>query len=218
MGGISSSSGSSKAKVIPFTRRELALSGINLEEAQAALQQFLQISQAQSQALPGFLQGLEGTAQVSADAQARLEEIVRGGGVSDAQKALLDQIEQQQIGDIRQGTQENLQLLKQELAPQLGLRGSDSPVLDRGGRVVREGLRQEEAARATRSALELSLPQQEASFLSELQNQDFLQRLNLGQLATSSLGLGNALASQQQAFKPTVANTSTQSSSGFSFG
>lgn len=43
--------------------------------------------------------------------------------------------------DIDAGTQRGLELLRQELAPARGLRPSDTPIVDRGSRIVNEGQR-----------------------------------------------------------------------------
>jgi len=42
--------------------------------------------------------------------------------------------------DIDNATRESLSMLRQELAPSLGLRSTDSPVIDRGGLVARQGI------------------------------------------------------------------------------
>jgi hypothetical protein len=42
--------------------------------------------------------------------------------------------------DIDNATRDSLSMLRQELAPSLGLRSTDSPVMDRGGLVARQGI------------------------------------------------------------------------------
>jgi hypothetical protein len=43
-------------------------------------------------------------------------------------------------GDIDNATRESLRLMREELAPSLGLRSTDSPIIDRGGLVARQGI------------------------------------------------------------------------------
>ena len=68
--------------------------------------------------------------------------------------------------DIETATRRGLELLREELAPSLGLRSTDTPILDRGGRVVEEGLRQfsqlSRDARATGAEQRLNFPLQAA--------------------------------------------------------
>lgn len=74
-----------------------------------------------------------------------LERIKRGGAATPEQLELIAGAAQSAIdkgqGDIEAFQQRSLDQLANELAPSLGLRPSDSPIIDRGGRVAEEGLR-----------------------------------------------------------------------------
>jgi len=98
----------------------------------------------------------------------------------------------QGASQIDESTTLGLQQLRQELAPSRGLRSSDSPVIDRGSLIARQGMRQKgelglglqsQAARAR-----LEFPLQRQAFQDQLRNNAFKNRLSLsGQ--SSQLGL-----------------------------
>ena len=113
--------------------------------------------------------------------------------------------------------------LREELAPSLGLRASDTPIQDRGGLLAREALNQRGrlastlAANAAQQRLQLPFQASQASqafqgslqnFRSNLQQQGFENRLRLADLAgrqgigLASIGGTGELAGALQSFKP----------------
>lgn len=224
MAGVSE--GSSKGKVVPFTEAEKELQGINIQLAQEQLDSILgqkafqqQLTQLFAPILQEQAQRLGQSGEVANAGLQRLLNIVQGSGVSPEQSRLLDESLNREIEGIRSSTRQNLELVKQELAPATGLRAGDSPIIDRGGRVAEVGIQAESEARARRAQAELALPFTEGQFLQGLNDADFLQRLQFGQQQqTGGLGLatiGN-VAAQQQSLKP-ITTTSSQNT-GFSFG
>lgn len=120
--------------------------------------------------------------------------------------------------DISAGAQESLRLLREQLAPSLGLRPGDSPILDRGALVARESVRQQgqlvRGLEGQRAQALLNFPlaaqnltNQTAQFTAGLATQQQAFRANLQQQAVQNrlsasqtfgnLGLG--LAGQQPA-------------------
>jgi hypothetical protein len=95
-----------------------------------------------------------------------LERARLGGAASEEQKALIAETYEAALelgeSDIRRQTQENLELLGEELAPALGLRPGDTPIQIRGQGVIEESIRQEaqlaRGLRAGQAAEELSYP------------------------------------------------------------
>lgn len=121
----------------------------------------------------------------SAEAAAELEQIELerarlGGAASPEQKKLIEEAGTAALAlgesDIRRQSQENLELLTEELSPSLGLRPGDTPIQIRGQRIIEEGIRQEaQLARQIRGGqaqAELSLPTAQAQVFGALgQNQ-----------------------------------------------
>jgi hypothetical protein len=95
-----------------------------------------------------------------------LERARLGGAASPEQEALIAEKYGAALelgeSDIRRQTQENLELLGEELAPALGLRPGDTPIQIRGQGVIEESVRQEaqlaRALRAGEAAEKLSYP------------------------------------------------------------
>ncbi len=141
-------------------------------------------------------------------------EIEQGGRATPEQRRLIEQLTSQTIArggsDIERFQQRGLNLLGEELAPSLGLRAGDTPILDRGGRVLEEGNRQfgqlVRSARGAQATAELNFPlgqsqlrssqigaqqgvsQAAAQFQADLRNQAFSNRLAQLQ-QTSDVGL-----------------------------
>lgn len=110
--------------------------------------------------------------------------------------------------DIEDFARRNLEILREELAPERGLRSSDSPILDRGESVVSEAVRQQGQLRRNLATAEqqaiLGLPLQTSAanqgtlgllqdfeqFQTGLKDQGFLARLGLA----GELGLGVSTA------------------------
>ena len=74
-------------------------------------------------------------------------DLLRSGGEATEQDiALIEEARAAALArgesDIERGQRQSLEVLREELAPQLGLRPTDTPILDRGARVSEEALRQ----------------------------------------------------------------------------
>lgn len=78
--------------------------------------------------------------------QMQLDEIRRGGRATEEQKRLIGEITDRAIEtgdiDINRFLNQGLGQIREELAPARGLRPTDSPMLDAGGRVLEEAIRQ----------------------------------------------------------------------------
>ena len=149
--------------------------------------------------------------------QLALEDIRRGGAATPEQIELIEEAATAGIAageiDIERFRTEGLEALREELAPSLGLRPSDTPILDRGARVAAEATRQggqlAQRFRAGAATARLSFPlaqsqllqasafgQQSLSeaarqFQDNLRQAAFTNRLNL-QSSVGGLGLGLA--------------------------
>ena len=148
--------------------------------------------------------------------KAQLEEFRRGGAATPEQIARINEATTSGIaagsGDIDIATQEGLALLRDELAPSLGLRSTDSPILDRGATLVREGVKQKSSLglnlQAAGAAAKLNYPlaaqqvfgaqrqgqqdlnQSVLNFQEQLRQAAFQNRLSLtGQTVQGGLGL-----------------------------
>ena len=158
-----------------------------------------------------------------------LEDIRRGGAATPEEIRLIEEAGAAGLAggeiNIERFETEALRGLREELAPSLGLRPSDTPILDRGGVVAAEALRQKgtlsaaiQQAGATsrlnfplaRSQLiqagvgaQQTLQESVRQFQEQLRTQAFINRLNLtGQ--TAGLGLGLATG-----FQPNLAGLSS---------
>ncbi len=144
-----------------------------------------------------------------------LEDLRQGGAATPEQIELIQQAGDAALDrggvDIERFRTESLEALREELAPALGLRASDTPILDRGARVSAEATRQggqlaagvrnaEATARLNfplaqsqllqQSSLGLSrLTEATRQFQDQLRQQAFANRLNL-QSSVGGLGLG----------------------------
>lgn len=134
--------------------------------------------------------------------------ILSGIRPSDEQRGFLSDLANQQIAagqsDIGRGLENQLFSLREELAPALGLRPSDTPIRDRGARSAEDALRQNaqlvNEVRGREAAGLIDYPLQENQVFGGLAS----QQLNLGQ-ATSQFqeqlrqqALANRAALQQQ--------------------
>lgn len=178
-----------------------------------------------------------------------LDDLRRGGAATPEQKELIGQATDRAIEagstDIERFRTQSLEALREELAPSLGLRPTDSPILDRGARVAAEAARQggqlTSGLRSAQAQAELNFPlassqllQQSAQgqqslleatrqFQDQLRSQALSNRLGLA----STLGglgaqlTGNPAATLSSALQPLtqsrLANT-TQTTSGFGLG
>ena len=145
----------------------------------------------------------------------QLEDLRRGGEATPEQIRLIEESTdaalERGLIDIERFETQGLETLREELAPSLGLRPTDTPIQDRGGRLAAEALRQRgalgESLRGVGAQARLNVPlaqsqitqasTQAASTLQEsikqfqdqLRQQAFTNRLGL-QSQVSSLGLG----------------------------
>ena len=172
-------------------------------------------------------------------------ETLRSGGQATAEDTRL--IEEARGAALRRGESDidrslrsSLETLREELAPQLGLRPSDSPILDRGARVAEEATRQKGQLVATLDAqaaeAQLRFPVERQALVSEAtrRGQEFeesvtrFQQQLREQAAINRLSLtaglpapGLNLAQASGANVGSIASATTErgpSSSSFSFG
>lgn len=112
----------------------------NTPEAQALRDRYAQLESAQ---LDAQLRNLPIQEELL---QLQLDEIRRGGRATPEQQALIAEITNRAIEtgdtDISRFLDQGFTQLREELAPARGLRPSDSPILDAGGEVLEEALRQ----------------------------------------------------------------------------
>ena len=146
----------------------------------------------------------------------QLEQLRRGGAATPEQIARINEATTAGItagsADIDTAVSEGLDLLREELAPSLGLRSTDTPILDRGGQIVREGLKQkgslQKNLQAVGATAKLNYPlavqqligaqgqgqqvliENIKNFQQDLQQKAFQNRLALtGQTSNTGLGL-----------------------------
>ncbi len=155
--------------------------------------------------------------------QLALEDIRRGGAATPEQIELIQQAGDAALErggtDIERFRTESLDALRNELAPSLGLRPSDTPILDRGARVAAEATRQggqlAAGIRGAEASAQLNFPLAQSQLLQasalgqqnlteatrqfqdQLRNAAFTNRLNL-QSSVGGLGLGLATGVQTQ--------------------
>ena len=141
---------------------------------------------------------------------AEVQNIANGGKVDPQTAAYIDTVYGSQLAsgksDIKENARLALEQLREELAPSLGLRPEDTPILDRGGRVMAESTRQQGqlerdiAGKTAEAKLNFPLAQGDLTsrrtaqyadisraatdFQNQLQQQAFLNR----QLLTESAG------------------------------
>ena len=172
-----------------------------------------------------------------------LERIRQGPGATDEQKALINEATEAQIArgesDIQAFGENAVGMIREELAPSRGLRPSDTPIQDRGFRVGEEMTRQQgnlvTGLRGAQAQAELNFPlaaggqqaawtqfqqglaQSGSNFQQQLAQNAQANRLNLfGQVGGLGLGLaggGQPQTGLQQAFKPQLGQTTSQTQS-----
>ena len=179
--------------------------------------------------------------------QIEMDRIRSGGAATEEQKRLINESTESQIArgssDIAAFGQQQLDIIKDQLAPSRGLRPSDTPIQDRGfllgGELARQQGNLVSDLRGQQAQAELNFPlaanQQQAGlsqfqqqlgesagqFQSQLQQQAFSNRLNLfgqvGQLGLGLIGSTQPNAQLQEVFRPQLGTTSkgtSQSKSG----
>jgi hypothetical protein len=170
-------------------------------------------------------------------AQFTIDQILSGSGATTEQKALIKAATEGALeagnADIDRAQLQAFETLKEELAPSLGLRPSDSPILDRGGKIAAEGVRQKgqlsSSLRSQAALTELTLPLEEKrvtlglaqnqeqllaareDFAATLRDQAFQNRLRLGQTEGSlRLGLATGVNAGLPATISSLAGTRSQ--------
>lgn len=155
--------------------------------------------------------------------QAELARIRQGPQATDRQRELIAAVTEAALttgrSDITRFRDLNLEALRDELAPSLGLRPSDTPILDRGARIGEEAQRQsgqlETSLRGLQAQAELNFPLQAGQlqsaqtqfqqsmtegarrFQEQLRQQAFTNRLNLtGQLGGQQIALAGGIQPQ----------------------
>lgn len=178
--------------------------------------------------------------------QLALEDARRGGAASPEQIRLIDEAADAALArgevDISRFETQGLESLREELAPSLGLRPTDTPILDRGGKLAAEALRQRgalsESLRGASATARLNFPlsvtqvqggfnlgqqgllEATRSFQANLQQQAFANRLGIADL-TSGIGsrlVGNPAGTLSSALNPLTQSRlaqTTQRTSGF---
>lgn len=149
---------------------------------------------------------LSGQAGVNIDEglQKQLDFLRSGGQASPEQEANIRKIADEALtrgrSDLNANFETGLQTLRQDLAPSLGLRASDSPIIDRGGNILKENIRQygqlESNVRGQESQALLDYPLKAAeasqaalNFQAKLRQQAAANRLALTGVS-GQLGLG----------------------------
>lgn len=169
----------------------------------------------------------------------QLDRIRAGGQATPEETELINQAVEQALAagetDIERFQSQSTEQLREELAPQLGLRPGDTPILDRGARIGAEALRQQGALvsnlRGQQATSLLNFPLQRVStlgsltgslqeFQSRLRQSAFTNRLQLaGARSTAGLGLaGVATPNIGPAFSGLGSTQTTSGSSTPGFG
>lgn len=192
-----------------------------------------------------FVAGQGDTAELDAAEDELLQDMLKriraGGEATPLEIELINAATEQALAlgesDITRFLKEGLTTLREELAPQLGLRPSDTPILDRGARAVEESTRQQgqlvRDLRGQQFASRLGFPLQRAGvlgglnlnqqnlaqsrkqFLGQLKENAFINRLQLAQGRTGA-GLGLAGAGQPN-IAPLFGNVSSKTSNQLGF-
>jgi hypothetical protein len=244
------------------TPQEIELQQASLDVARAQLSAIEQQSTFQQQQFEALGPLIEQQVQFGEEAAARAAEfdpiqrelldlelaaIRQGTAATPEQRALIGETTELAIAsgeaDIERFTGRGLELLREELAPSLGLRPTDTPILDRGARVAEEGALQQgqlvRSLRGIQAQAELNFPlaagqfqsarvgaQQNISqaaiqFQNQLRQQAFQNRLSqTAQVGGGGLGLSSIPFSGAGTLAALSANrgsTTTQTGGGGSF-
>ncbi len=238
--GASKSTSKSSTVQLPFTEADLELLGINIDTAKVVFENLIQ-QQGFQQNLFKAAEGILGEGGIfnqeltaeqarsriaqsqqsrqadqtrfgqNAQLQQQISDLVAGKGISEGDRANLDRI-------FDQAASSQLGALKRELAPSLGLRGSDSPIVDRGA-VIASGLvgqRAQAEIGLGQSNLQnfgslLGINNAANQFSQSLLQGDFNSQLGfLGQTAQSGLGLSSPtdIAALEAAARPQLGTES----------
>lgn len=149
----------------------------------------------------------------------------QAGQITPEEEALIARMERESLAlgesDIDRFTQEGLGFLKQEVGPSRGLRFGDTPILDRGGVLVGEGIRQKSQlgreVRGRGAEQRLQYPLERQRFQEMLRENTRRFRLGLagtaGQLGLGLAGLGDPLGQQKLFLSERLAQPTTVGSS-----
>lgn len=189
LGGSLLAGGRTQKSSVALTpeQRQLTLQQIELGEFQLAE------LERQRRAQQGIFTGAEQQA-------GQFESLISGfsGAATPEQRSLIDETFERTLAagesDILRFQGQATEQLREELAPQLGLRPGDTPIQDRGARIAEESVRQQgqlsNLLAGQRAGTLLQFPQAIQEFQSQLQQNAFLNRLQLGGAqATAGLGL-----------------------------
>ncbi len=131
-------------ELIEFELERLKAEGVAIEKFGEEIKPFLEAQSAEADRLAARARDVEPIEDEILDI--RLEELRRGGAASPEQLKLIGEAGDAALEaggvDIERFRTESLEALRSELAPALGLRPSDTPILDRGGKVAAEATRQ----------------------------------------------------------------------------
>jgi len=258
-GGLSQSTSSSKSKTFQFdfTDLEQELQGVNMEivmQGIASLANQYGFQEAAYSLMPELISQLNTQFKQTPEQLARqeafgsaqdellqieMDRIRSGGAATEEQKRLINESTEAQIdrgsSDIAAFGQQQLDIIKDQLAPSRGLRPSDTPIQDRGfllgGELARQqgnlvsDLRGQQAqaelnfplaanqANASLSQFQQQLGESAGQFQSQLQQQAFSNRLNLfGQIGQAGLGLVGStqpFSQLQETFRPQLGTESS---------
>ena len=188
--------------------------------------------------LPSSFQRSGTSSPIDELTQLQLGQVRNAGQASDVETNLINKAVDMALAsgnsDINTAFQESLDILKQNLAPSLGLRPGDTPILDRGGKLALEASRQKSQLSNTlrgqqaNQLLQFPLQRGQAissqagslqNFLQSLEQQSFSNRAQLlGSIQGGGLGLaglggaGNTLGALTAG---RTANSSTNTSDPF---
>lgn len=162
--------------------------GVFQQEQFDSLQPFLQQQFEQSEAAFAQQQELAPIQRELLDLE--LDAIRRGPGATDEQRALIEQATQSAIevgeSDISRFRESGIELLRTELAPNLGLRPGDTPIALRADKTLAEATRQQgqliSTLRGAQAGAELNFP------------------LAAGQLQSARVGTQQSIATSSQQF------------------
>jgi len=197
----------------------LQRAGAFQEDIEGALVPFLNIEEGLGQAALGEVSGIQGT---QADLLTRQLDLIAGGNAATPEQIrLINESADAAIAsgetDIDRFVSDSLRVIRDELAPGLGLRPGDTPIIDRASLVGREAVRQKSdlsnTIRAAAAREQLNFPlasnrltadvtgaQQNLQetirqFQQQLRQQAFMNRMSLtNQGLTGSLGLAGSAA------------------------
>ena len=139
-----------QARQVELAEQQLELIRQQAEFQETAFEQFTPLLEAQQAEFERQAERARALEPIQDELlQRELENIRRGGAASPEQLAAIDEAigASQERGeiDLERFQTEATQRLRNELAPSLGLRPTDTPIIDRGGQIAAEAIRQQGA-------------------------------------------------------------------------